>query len=88
MAAQKKKPGTTQLRVQEIAEELTSAASRLREALDDARPASASEVEELRREVAALAKRVGALERAGKAKPPSSRVPAARAAARRAPKRG
>ena len=116
MAAKKKGDKTkgTHERVQDIAEDLAHAAGRLRDALDEARPVIAGELDVVRNELAALTARVAALEAAGKrstatkaataVKPTtvrkpatrrqpaatasaSSKVPAARAAAKRAPKR-
>jgi len=46
----------------EIAEELASAAGRVREALDDLRPSAGEELTELRKRVAALEAKVAALE--------------------------
>jgi len=68
-------------RAQELVEELSGAAGRLREVLDDLRPptgddlrALRDEVRALRREVTALGERVGKLE----AKPAPKRKPAAK----------
>ena len=70
-------------RMQELVDELAQTAGRLRGAVDDLRPATAQEVKALRDDVAALTRRVAALESAPKAKP----KPAARkAAAPRKPK--
>jgi hypothetical protein len=49
-------------RAKELADELSNSVSRFREALDDARPATASEIDELHAELQALAKRVESLE--------------------------
>jgi polyhydroxyalkanoate synthesis regulator phasin len=58
----------TRERAQEIVDELTGAAGRLRDALDDLRPPTGDDVRELREEVRALAARVAALEEAQSAK--------------------
>lgn len=68
-----KKPNSTQNRVQEIADELAQAAGRLREVLDEARPATNTDIQGVRAEIAALAKRVSALESKGA---PARRAPA------------
>jgi chromosome segregation ATPase len=54
--------GPARERAKELADELSSSLSRFREALDDARPATASEIDGLRAEVASLAQRVETLE--------------------------
>ncbi len=75
----------TQRRVQEIADELTSVAGRLREALEGARPVTGTDVDGLRGDLELLAKRVAALEKAGTAKAaaPARRAPARKPAARK-----
>jgi polyhydroxyalkanoate synthesis regulator phasin len=80
--------GVTQKRAQEIADELTHAVGRLRDALDDARPATATDLDALRAEIAALGERVGKLEAAAKPAPrrPSAKAPAARKPAPRKPR--
>lgn len=74
-------------RISELLDELGNTAGRLRGAVDELRPATAEELKSVRAEVAALAKRVEALEQP---KPkPKPRKPAARkpaAAKRPAPK--
>jgi polyhydroxyalkanoate synthesis regulator phasin len=76
----------TQRRVQEIADELTSVAGRLREALDGARPVTATDLDALRADITGLTTRVAALEAAAAKPVPAARKPAARrpAAARSA----
>jgi hypothetical protein len=91
--AAKKKTKSPQKRLEDIADELTSAAGRLRDVFD-VRPASGTDIDALRAELAALARRVDALEKAAKPAPrraparkaastAASKVPAARAAAKR-----
>jgi len=63
----------TQRRVAELADELTTVAGRLREALDGARPVTGADLDSLRAELATLTKRVSALEGAK----PAARKPAA-----------
>ncbi len=79
----------TQRRVQEIADDLTQVAGRLREALDGARPVTATDFDAVRADIAALTARVGALETAAKTPAPrraSAKAPAAKPApARKAP---
>jgi polyhydroxyalkanoate synthesis regulator phasin len=58
-----------QKRAQELADELVGAASRVRDALEDLRPASPDELDALRAQVAALAARVEALEEAAGKRP-------------------
>jgi polyhydroxyalkanoate synthesis regulator phasin len=55
-------------RAQDLVDELAQAAGRVREALDDLRPASSDEIRGLRADLRALEKRVAALEKAPKAK--------------------
>ena len=59
----------TRERAQEIVDELSGAAGRLRDVLDDLRPPTGDDVRELREEMRALAARVAALEEAASAKP-------------------
>ncbi len=54
----------TRERAQEIADELAGAVGRLRDALDDARPATAEDLKGLRTELAALGERVARVEAA------------------------
>ncbi|HEV2814377.1 MAG TPA: hypothetical protein VGW10_14070 [Solirubrobacteraceae bacterium] len=53
-------------RAQDLVDELAQAAGKVREALDDLRPAGADEIRGLRAELRALEERVAALERKGK----------------------
>ena len=76
-----KKSKSTQRRVQDIADELGQAAVRLREALDEARPATASELDAVRNDLKALTARVGKLEAAAA---PAKRAPATKTTVRRA----
>ena len=55
-------------RVQDLADELATAAGKVREALDDLRPPTAEELRQLQRDVRSLEKRVAALEKKPKAK--------------------
>lgn len=73
-----KKSKSTQKRVQDIADELAQAAGRLREALDEVRPATTAELDIVRAEIKALASRVSKLEGA-----PAKRAPAAKTTTRR-----
>ncbi len=57
---------SAQERAQELVDELASAAGRVREALDDLRPPTGEDVRALRDELAALDRRVAALEEAGR----------------------
>jgi polyhydroxyalkanoate synthesis regulator phasin len=52
-------------RAQDLLDELTQTAGRVREALDDLRPSTTEDIRELRREVRALERRVKALEERG-----------------------
>jgi polyhydroxyalkanoate synthesis regulator phasin len=52
----------TRERAQELADELTGAATRMRATLDDLRPPTAEDLKRLRAELAALEERVAALE--------------------------
>jgi polyhydroxyalkanoate synthesis regulator phasin len=76
----------TRERAQDIVEELSGAAGRLRDVLEDLRPPSTDDVRDLREEVRALAERVARLEAAQTEKP--KRAPRARTGAspKRAPK--
>ncbi len=57
---------SAQERAQELVDELASAAGRVREALDDLRPPTGEDIRALRDELAALDRRVAALEEAGR----------------------
>ena len=57
----------TRERAQELVDELSGAAGRLRDVLEDLRPPSTDEVRDLREEVRALAERVAKLEAAARA---------------------
>jgi polyhydroxyalkanoate synthesis regulator phasin len=73
----------TRERAQEIADELATAASRVRDALDELRPPTGDDLRTLTKRIEALEKKVAALEA-----PPAKRAPAKRAAPKRAaPKR-
>jgi len=65
---------STRGRAQEIVEELTGAAGRMREVLDDLRPPTGDELRELRQEVASLRTRVEKLE-GPKRKPAARKKP-------------
>ena len=54
---------TARDRAQDLVDELAQAAGRVREALDDLRPASSEEIRGLRSDLRALEKRVAALEK-------------------------
>ena len=58
----------TRERAQDIVEELSGAAGRLRDVLEDLRPPTGDDVRELRAEIRALAERVAKLEQAQSAK--------------------
>ncbi len=85
--------GVTRGRATEIADELVGNITKLRDVLEDARPATAEEIREVRTELAALAARVGAIEAAQVATParkpsaarakPARKAPAAKPAAAR-----
>ena len=74
---------TARGRAQDIVEEFTQAATRVRDALEELRPPSSDELKTLRDQVAALEKRVAALEK--KPAAATRRAPAKRAPAKRAP---
>ena len=61
-----------------VIDEIGNTAGRLRGAVDELRPASVEELKTLRAEVAALTKRVAALEAKPAAKPKPARKPAAK----------
>jgi polyhydroxyalkanoate synthesis regulator phasin len=65
--------GVPRDRAQDLVDELAQAAGRVREALEDLRPASSEEIKGLRSDLRALEKRVAALE-----KKPKPRRPAAK----------
>jgi polyhydroxyalkanoate synthesis regulator phasin len=58
-----------QKRAQELADELVGAASRVRDALEELRPASPDELDKLRAQIAALELRVSELEAAAAKRP-------------------
>ena len=68
----------TRGRATEIADELVGNIARLRDALEDARPATADDVKALRTEIAALGERVGRLEIARAAAAITGEDPAAK----------
>ena len=74
---------TARVGAQSIVDEFAQAAGRVREALEDLRPPTGDEINELRKTVAALEARVAALE-AGATKP--ARAPAKRSTTSRAKK--
>jgi polyhydroxyalkanoate synthesis regulator phasin len=69
----------TRERAQDVVDELSGAAGRLRDVLEELRPAGTDEVRELRAEVKALAERVAKLEAAGPKRAPRARTGAAKA---------
>ena len=69
---------STQRRAQQLADDLTSAANRFRDVLEDMRPAGGDELKLLRERVAKLEERVAKLETKGRA--PAKRAPAKRKA--------
>jgi polyhydroxyalkanoate synthesis regulator phasin len=75
----------TRERAQDLVDDLSGAAGRLRDVLEELRPAGTDDVRELRTEVRALAERVGRLEATLTEKP--KRAPRARTGAARAPKK-
>ena len=75
----------TRERAQDIVDELSGAAGRLRDVLEELRPAGTDDVRELREEVRALAERVARLE--AKLTEEPKRAPRARSGAARAPKK-
>jgi polyhydroxyalkanoate synthesis regulator phasin len=78
----------TRDRAQELVDELSGAAGRLREVLDDLRPPTSDDVRALRAEIKALRSEVGALgERITKLEKPKRAAPARKPAAKpRAPR--
>ncbi len=72
----------TKERAQEIADELSSAADRVREALEQLRPPTSDDVRRMLDRLGSLEQRVAALEIPGRAKPaakkPAARKPAAK----------
>lgn len=68
----------TRDRATDIADEVVGNLARLREALDDARPATAEDVKALRADVAALAERLDRLEAKPSARASASRTAAAK----------
>ena len=75
----------TRERAQDLVDDLSGAAGRLRDVLEELRPAGTDEVRDLRAEVRALAERVARLEATVTEKP--KRAPRARTGAARAPKK-
>jgi gas vesicle protein len=77
----------TRERAQEIADELSSAADRVREALEQIRPPTGDDVRRLVDRLGSLERRVAALEIPGRGKPaakkPAAKKPAAKKAARK-----
>lgn len=77
----------TKERAQEIADELSSAADRVREALDQLRPPTGDDVRRLMDRLGSLERRVAELEIPGRSKPaakkPAARRPAKKAAAKK-----
>lgn len=65
-------------RAQDIVDQLTQAAGRVREVLDELRPPTGDELRTLQQTVADLEKRVAALEQAPAKKPAAKRKPAAK----------
>jgi hypothetical protein len=76
-----------QKRAAELADELVGAASRVRDALEELRPASPDELQALRDQVASLERRVAELEASAAAKPKRA-APRKAPAARRPPSGG
>ena len=74
----------TKERAQEIADELSSAADRVREALEQLRPPTGDDVKRMMDRLGALERRVAALEIPGRSKP-AAKKPAARKPARKKP---
>jgi len=77
----------TRGRATEIADELVGNIARLRDALEDARPATAEDIKALRTEIAAVAERVGRLEIARAAAAITGEDPAAKPIASKPPPR-
>jgi gas vesicle protein len=79
----------TRERAQEIADELSSAADRVRDALEQIRPPSGDDIRKVLDRLSTLEKRVSALEIPGRAKPaakkPAAKKPAARKRAAKKP---
>ncbi len=75
----------TRGRATEIADELVGNIVRLRDALEDARPATADDIKALRTEIAAVAERVGRLEIARAATAITGEDPAAERIAKKPP---
>ena len=73
----------TKERAQEIADELSSAADRVREALDQLRPPTSDDVRRLIDRLGSLEKRVAALEIPGRAKAPAKKPAARKPAAKK-----
>lgn len=77
----------TRGRATEIADELVGNIVRLRDALEDARPATAEDIKALRTEIASVAERVGRLEIARAAAAITGEDPAAERIAKKPPSR-
>ncbi len=77
----------TRGRAAEIADELVGNIARVREALEDVRPATPEDIKALRSEIATLAERVGRLETARAADAITGAAPAAKPVAAPAPSR-
>jgi polyhydroxyalkanoate synthesis regulator phasin len=77
----------TRGRAAEIADELVGNITRMRDALEDVRPATPEDIKALRSEIATLAERVGRLETARAAEAITGTPAAAKPAATRAPSR-
>jgi len=73
----------TKERAQEIADELSSAADRVREALDQLRPPTGDDVRRMVDRLSELERRVAALEIPGRAKPPVKKTAARKPAAKK-----
>ncbi len=75
----------TKERAQEIADELSSAADRVREALEQLRPPTGDDVRRMLDRLGSLEQRVAALEIPGRAKPAAKKPAAKKPAAKRKP---
>ena len=69
---------TARTRAQEVVDELTQAAGRVRDVLDELRPPTGDELNGIREQLDRLERRVAALESQGTAKPAATRKPAAK----------
>jgi polyhydroxyalkanoate synthesis regulator phasin len=77
----------TRERAQDLVDELSGAAGRLRDVLEELRPAGTDDVRDLRAEVKALAERVAKLEAAAHEHAKPKRAARARTGAAKAPKK-